>query len=132
MFADPLSPEEIQTLEAMHKNHPCHPSRLRAHAVLLSHVGFKLSKIARIYGVCRQTAATWINAWEVGGICALLDKPHSGRPRTLSGEAESEAVQSINQSPRSLKKVLAELFESLSLPLSLSTLKRICKRANLS
>jgi transposase len=132
LFTDPLSPEEIQTLEAMHKNHPCHPPRLRAHAVLLSHAGFKLSKIASIYGVCRQTAATWINAWEDGGICALLDKPRSGRPRILSGEAESEALQSINQSPRSLKKVLAELFESLSLPLSLSTLKRLCKRANLS
>ena len=116
LFADPLSPEEIQTLEAMHKNHPCHPPRIRAHAVLLSHTGFKISKIASIYGVCRQTAATWINAWEDGGICALLDKPRSGRPRILGGEAESEALQSINQSPRPLKKVLAELFESLALP----------------
>jgi transposase len=130
LFAAPLSPEEIQTLEAMHKNHPCHAPRIRAHAVLLSHTGFKLSKIASIYGVCRQTAATWVNAWEDDGICALLDKPRSGRPRILCGEAESEALESINQSPRSLKKVLAELLESFSL--SLSTLKRVCKRANLS
>jgi len=130
LFADPLSPEEIQTLEAMHKNHPRHAPRIRAHAVLLSHTGFKLSKIASIYGVCRQTAATWVNAWEDGGICALLDKPRSGRPRILCGEAEVDALQSINQSPRSLKKVLAELLERFSL--SLSTLKRVCKRANLN
>ncbi len=131
LFAAPLSLEEIQTLEAMHKNHPYHAPRIRAHAVLLSHTGFKLSKISSIYGICRQTAATWINAWNDGGICALLDKPRSGRPRLLCGEAESEALQSIDQSPRSLKKVLAELFDSLSLALSLSTLKRLCKRANL-
>ena len=124
MFADPLSPEEIQTLEAMHKNHPCHAPRMRAHAVLLSHAGFKLSKIVDVYGVCRQTAAIWINAWEGGAVCALFDKPRSGRPRILCEEAEIEALKFIDQSPRSLKKVLAELFESLSLPpLSLSTLK---------
>ena len=131
LFADPLSPEEIQTLEATHKNHPCHAPRMRVHSVLLSHAGFKLSKIVDVYRICRQTAATWINAWEDGGVCALLDKPRSGRPRILCEEAEIEALNFIDQSPRSLKKVLAELFESLSLPLSLSTLKRICKRANL-
>ena len=30
-----LPPEEILTLEEMHKNHPCHASRMRAHAILL-------------------------------------------------------------------------------------------------
>ena len=131
LFVNPLSPEEIQTLEAMHQNHPCHPPRIRAHAVLLSHTGFKLSKIARVYGVCRQTASTWLHAWEDGGICALLDGPRSGRPRILAGEAETEALRTINQSPRSLKKVLAELFNTLGLTPSLSTLKRVCHRAAL-
>ena len=65
-------------------------------------------------------------------LCALFDKPRSGRPRILSGEAETEALVSVNQSPRSLKKVIAELAESLGLTLSVSTLKRICKRAGLS
>ena len=58
-----LSPEEIQTLEEMHKNHPCHSPRIRAHAVLLSGTGFKLTEIASIYNICRQTAATWLHAW---------------------------------------------------------------------
>ncbi|HLF67073.1 MAG TPA: IS630 family transposase [Gammaproteobacteria bacterium] len=132
LFVNPLSPEEIQTLEAMHKNHPCHPPRIRAHAVLLSHNGFKLSKIAGFYGVCRQTAATWLHAWEDDGICGLLDEPRSGRPRILCGEAEASALVYVNQSPRSLKKVLAELMENLGVTASLSTLKRICKRAGLS
>lgn len=131
LFANPMTPEEIQTLEEMHKNHPCHPPPVRAHAVLLSHSGLKLSMIANIYGVCRQTAATWVHAWEDDGICGLLDKPRSGRPRILCGEAEHATLMYVDESPRSLKKVLAELLGNLGIKVSLSTLKRVCKRAGL-
>jgi len=129
-----LSPEEIQTLEEMHKNHPCHSPRIRAHAVLLSDTGFKLTEIASIYNICRQTAATWLRAWKDRGLCALFNMPRSGRPRILCNEAEVDAITQVNQSPRSLKKVLAELTASLNLTVSpsLSTLKRACKRAGLT
>ena len=132
IIVDPLSLQEIQTLEEMHGNHPSHAPRIRAHAILLSHTGFQLSMIARAYSVCRQTVSTWIHAWDTGGICGLLDKPRSGRPRILCQEAEVDALARVNQSPRSLKKVLSELAENLDLTLSLTTLKRICKRAGLS
>jgi transposase len=129
-----LSPQEIQTLEEMHKNHACHAPRIRAHAILLSDTGFKLTELASIYNICRQTAATWLHAWKDGGICALFDKPRSGRPHILCNEVEVDAITRVNQSPRSLKKVLAELTASLDLTISpsLSTLKRVCKRAGLN
>ena len=123
---------EIFTLEDMHKNHPHHLSRIRAHCILLSHAGFELSVIARIYGVCRQSVSTWIHTWESEGICGLLDRPRSGRPRILDEEAEGDVLTRINESPRSLKKVLFEIFESRGIALSISSLKRICKRAGLS
>jgi transposase len=134
LTVNPLPPEEIQTLEEMHKNHPCHASRIRAHAILLSDIGFKLSEIASIYNICRQTAATWLHAWKDGGICALFDKPRSGRPHILCDKAEIDAITCVNQSPRSLKKALAELIASLDFTprLSISTLKRVCKRAGLN
>jgi transposase len=127
-----LTHEEILTLEEMHENNSCHAPRIRAHAILLSHAKFKLSQIAHVYSVCRQTVSTWIHAWETKGICGLLDQPRSGRPRILRGEAETDALNRINQTPRSLKKVLADLSEHFGLTLSLSTLKRVCKRAGLS
>ena len=129
-----LSPEEIQTLEEMHKNHPCHSPRIRAHAVLLSATGFKLTEIASIYNICRQTAATWLHAWKDRGLCALFNMPRSGRPRILCNEAEIDAITRVIESPRSLKKVLAELTASLNITVSpsASTLKRICKRAKLN
>ena len=61
LIVNPLLPEEIQTLEDMHKNHPCHAPRIRAHAILLSDAGFKLSMIASVYGVCRQTTAASVH-----------------------------------------------------------------------
>lgn len=132
ILIDFLSHEEIQTLEEMHKNHSCHAPRIRAHAVLLSYSGFKLSNIAQIYNVSRQTASKWIRGWKDDGICGLLDKPRSGRPRILCADTEADALTLVSRSPRSLKKVLSELSESLGLTLSLSTLKRVCKRAGLS
>jgi transposase len=104
LTVNPLSPQEIQTLEEMHKNHASHAPRIRAHAILLSDTGFKLTELARIYNICRQTAATWLHAWKDGGICALFDKPRSGRPHILCNEAEVDAITRVNQSPRSLKK----------------------------
>ena len=132
IIVDFLTHEEIHTLNEMHKNHPCHAPRIRAHAVLLSYAKFKLSMIAHIYKVCRQTVSAWIHAWETEGICGLLDNPRSGRPRILHGDVEAEALNRINQTPRSLKKVLADLSQHLDVTLSLSTLKRACKRAGLS
>ena len=88
--------------------------------------------IARVYNVCRQTVSTWIHAWETEGICGLLDKPHSGRHQVLSKEDKADALIRVNQSPRSLKKVLADLNVALDITLSLSTLKRVCKRAGLT
>jgi len=132
LFVNPLSPEEIKTLNEMHKNHACQASQIRAHAILMSDFGLKVMLISKIYGICRQTVSIWLHAWEDKGICGLLDKPRSGRPRILSLEAEMNALNRVNQSPRSLKKVLAELSENLGKTLSLSTLKRICKRAKLN
>ncbi len=132
IIVDFLTREEILTLEDMHENHPCHAPRIRAHAILLSHAKFKLSLISRVYAVCRQTVSTWIHAWETKGICGLLDKPRSGRPRILRGDAETDALNRIIQTPRSLKKVLADLSAHFGITLSLSTLKSVCKRAGLS
>lgn len=132
LFVNQLSPEEVKTLDEMYKNHACQASKIRARAILLNHLGLKVMLISTIFGICRQTVSIWLHAWEDTGICGLLDKPRSGRPRILSQAAETDALNRVNQSPRSLKKVLAELSDSLGITLSLSTLKRTCKRAKLN
>ena len=123
---------EFETLTSMFENHPSHVSRIRAQAVLLSLDGFSLKNLSVIFGVCRQTTSTWLHSWEEKGICGLLDNLRSGRPCKLSSQQKTEAIELINQSPRSLKTVLHRLFEKFDLKLSTSTLKRVCKQARLS
>ncbi|POZ49863.1 helix-turn-helix domain-containing protein [Methylovulum psychrotolerans] len=84
LYVKSLSDVEKITLENMHRYHPRYITRMRAHAVLLSDVGFSVTKLSTVFGVCRQTVATWLHAWEMGGVCALFDKPRSGRPCLLS------------------------------------------------
>ncbi|MGZ8237108.1 MAG: helix-turn-helix domain-containing protein [Methylobacter sp.] len=43
----------------MRRYHPSHVPRVRAQAVLLSDAGFSLKELSAIFGVCRQTTATW-------------------------------------------------------------------------
>ena len=132
LFVKPLSSEETNTLEEMHKNHQNSAPRARAHAILLNAGGFMLPIIAGILGVCRQTVSTWLHAWEDKGIRGLIDLPRSGRPHILSNELEVKAIEYVEQSPRSLKKVISELSDKFEVKINLSTLKRICKRAGLS
>lgn len=130
LFVTPLSLAEIKTLQEMHKNHWNNAPRIRSHAILLSAQGFKIKNLAEVFDVCRQTIATWLHDWEDAGICGLLDLPRVGRPRILTDEAK--AIEYVNLSPRSLKAVLAELTKNLDLNISHSTLKRACKRAQLT
>lgn len=115
----------------MIRNHTCHASRTRAHAVLLSAEGYPLKKLAEIFDVCRQTASTWLHSWKDYGICGLLDEPRSGRPCKLTIEQKIDAVGMVKETPRSLKTVLQKLFAKFDLKLSCSTLKRVCREARL-
>ncbi len=76
-----LTPEEKAILENVKKSHPGYMPRMRAHAILLSESGFEVQELSEIFGVCRQTTATWLKAWNKEGLAGLEDKPRSGRPR---------------------------------------------------
>jgi transposase len=132
LFVKSLTPVEIETLENLHKNHPCHMPRLRAHIVLLSYRGYSISEIQPIYNLCRQTIATCFHRWESQGICGLFDLPRSGRPRKLTETEETLTLELIHQSPRSLKSVMGEIAQKFGITLTVSTLKGLCKRAGLS
>jgi len=131
-FVSPLNTAEIISLQWMSREHPLPWSRTRAHAVLLSDKKMPLQGIASLCGVSRQTTSIWLNSWEHDGICGLLDKPGRGRRKILSPDKETEVVNLIKASPRSLNKVLVEIQNRWGIKLSKSTLKGLCKKAKLS
>lgn len=131
LYVTNISAEDRLTLENIHRHHPSHAPRIRAHAILLSDAGFTLNEISATFDVCRQTVAIWLKNWDAGGPGALLDKPRSGRPSKLSKDIKQAVIGLIHEAPRSLKTVLAQLTEKWSIVVSCSTLKRLCKQAKL-
>ena len=131
LYIKQLSLEEIITLDEMHKNHSSYLSRMRAHSILLSYRGHSVPMICSIYSVCRQTVSTWFSKWETQGICGLLDRPGRGRQCILTEQQKIEVIKDIEKSPRSLKKIIANLAIELGVSVSIDTLKLICKQAGL-
>lgn len=131
-YIKPLTKSEIISLQWMSREHPLPWPRMRANAVLLSDTGMPLQSIASLCGVCRQTVSIWLNNWEAKGICGLIDKQGRGRRKKLSPTEETEVIEIVLASPRSLNAVLAEIQSRWGIKLSKSTLKVLCKKSGLS
>jgi transposase len=106
-------------------------ARARAHSILLSSQGLQIKEIAKVYQVDRDTVATWIRKWEKDGSESLYDKPRRGRPAKLTPEEKALARHYITEEPRCLKQVAERLYQKTTKRLSLSSLKRLAKRARL-
>jgi len=131
IYIKQLTVEEMTTLSEMHKKHPLHLSRRRAHAILLSYHGQSVPMICSTYNVCRQTVSSWFTKWNKLGICGLIDFSGRGRPCLLTEEQKNDVVKRVEKSPRSLKSVLSDLKAELGITISIDTLKLICKQAGL-
>ena len=73
-----------------------------------------------------------LESWKEQGLGGLIDKPRPGRPSELSVVQETEVIEMVEKTPRSLKQVLAEIEKRWNIRLSKSTLKRLCKKTGLS
>jgi transposase len=90
-----------------------------------------IKEIVKIYQVDRDTIASWIKKWEHEGIESLYDKPRCGRPSKLTLEEKELAQQYIKEEPRCLKQVAERLSQKIAKRLSISSLKRLAKKARL-
>jgi len=75
--------------------------------------------------------SAWITNWEHHGAQSLHDHPRSGRPTLLTPEEQAIALASITEEPCSLKAVVERLATKTDKRLSLSSLKRLAKKARL-
>ena len=106
-------------------------ARSRAHSLLLSAAGTPIQAIAKTSQVHRVTVSAWITTWAHHGAQSLHDQPRSGRPSTLTPDEQALAQQYIKEEPRSLKGVVERFAHKIEKRLSLSTLKRLAKKARL-
>jgi len=130
-YVRPLTEQQRALLESTIKNDASHRARMRAHGLVLSSEGITIKAIAKIYHVDRDTVATWIKKWEKHGEKSLHDQPRSGRPSTLNATEKELAKQYMKEEPRSLKHVAERFAQKTAKRLSISSLKRLAKKARL-
>ena len=132
VYVNSLTESETNSLQEITRKHLSACTRIRATAVLLSDQKMPLQSIASVSGVCRQITSIWLTNWKEQGLDGLIDKPRSGRPPELSSFQETEIIEMVEKSPRSLKQVLAEIEKRWNIRISKLTLKRLCKKEKLS
>ena len=130
-YVQPLTDEQRALLEKTMKEDPAFRARSRAHSLLLSAAGTPIQTIAKAYQVHRVTVSAWITKWEHHGAQSLHDQPRSGRPSKLTPAEQALAQHYIKEEPRSLKGVVERLAHTTDKRLSLSSLKRLAKKARL-
>src|SRR3989441_6806156 len=130
-YVQPLTDEQRELLEKTMKEDTAFRARSRAHSLLLSAAGTPIQTIAETYQVHRVTVSAWIKKWELHGAQSLHDQPRSGRPSKLTPAEQALAQQYIKAEPRSLQGVVERLAHKTEKRLSLSTLKRLAKKARL-
>lgn len=130
-YVQPLTQAQRQLLETTMKDDPSFRARSRAHSLLRSAHGTAIKAIAKTYQVHRVTVSAWIKPWEQHGAQSWHDQPRSGRPRTLRPEERDLALQYLPAEPHALKRVGPRFADKTDKRLSLSSLKRLAKKARL-
>src|SRR6266403_2828411 len=130
-YVQPLTDAQRALLEKTMKADTAFRARSRAHSLLLSAGGTPIQTLAKTYQVHRVTVSAWIKKWEQHGAQSLHDHPRSGRPPKLTPDEQELAKHSIKEDPRSLKQVGERLANTTEKRLSISSLKRLAKKARL-
>lgn len=127
-FVTQLSDVELITLNELYRNHQIHRIRQRAHIILMSNKSMAIDKISTAIELDRDTISVLIDRWDSIGIVGLYDAERSGRPAIFTDDDESKIIKKIEDEPRSLKKVTAEINEETQKNASPDTVRRILKK----
>ena len=129
VIQDDASRDELVTLW---KTHPHHYTRVRAHANLLSAQKYTIRDIAEIFGVDRDSVASWIERFNSGGATALEDDDRPGGPPGLNEEEQATLRDLFRKFPNHPARVQAELHKRTGKSVCRQTIRRYAKRFGLS
>ena len=131
-FIQEVSSETRHFLHRLYKESQHHRVRQRAHCILLSLQGIKITTLMAIFSVDRITIYNWFDAWEAHHFAGLYDKKRCGRPPKLTTEEQGKAQHYLEQHPREVKKVVHLLEQETSKRVSTKTIKRLIKKTAMS
>ncbi|MEZ5425025.1 MAG: helix-turn-helix domain-containing protein [Pyrinomonadaceae bacterium] len=104
--------------------------RDRCQCLILSHQGYTITELTKLFKVHRVTVYEWFNLWEESGIEALHKKPGQGRRPKLSPANPRHVERAralVEEDRQNLKAVVAKLSAELEIEMHPDTLKRFLK-----
>jgi transposase len=125
-----LTEPELLTLQEGHKNGSQFQFRNRCFCLILSNQGKSVIELTQFFEVSRITIYSWFDAWETGGICALMNKPGRGRKPILSVQNPkhvSAVKKAARRNPQSVKSMIAELEPKIGSQMHPETVRRFLK-----
>jgi transposase len=130
-YVQPLTDAHRALLEKTMQEDPAFRARSRAHSLVLRAAGTPIQTIAKTSQVHRVTVSAGLTTWERHGAQSVQDHPRSGRPPTLTPDAQELAPHSLKEAPRALTQVVERCANKTGTRLSISSLKRLAKTARL-
>ena len=133
-YIEKITKEEKTSLEKGYRTGKSHVFRRKCQCILLSNTGSSVEELATLYGVRTRTVYEWFNRWEKEGLEGLQLKPGRGRPAKLSPENAKQVKvvkQLIENEPKNLNQVVAQVETELAIELSKKTLIRFLKNLNM-
>jgi len=123
------SRDELVTLW---KTHPLHYTRVRAHAILLSGQEYTVKQITEIFGVDRDSVASWIDRFNTAGAASLEDDDRPGASPGLDEEEQAKLRDLFKRFPNRPSHVRSELEKVTGKSVCRETIRRYAKRFGLS
>lgn len=123
---------QIKMLKRICKESKKHLVRQRAHCILLSYQGFKVSDLARIFGKTKRTIYTWLDLWETQHFVGLYDTKGRGRKPKLNEAQRHQIKKWVKEFPKNLGKIVSLVRETYGVSVSKRTIKRILRSFNFS
>ncbi len=112
-FVKSLTDEQQYQLKTIMKSEAPQSKRKRAHTILLSFRGYSIDQIADIYEVDRDRVSCWLEWWAAEEFDGLSDERRAGRPPKLSAAEQQQAVEIVQEEPRSIKRAVSEIAARL-------------------
>lgn len=107
--------------------------RRKCHCILLNHSGKTVKELSSFFSISEHSIRVWLKLWEKDGIDGLALKPGRGRKPKLepSNSKHTETVKRlIENEPKNLTRVTAQIEGELGIEISKKTLKRFLKNLN--
>ena len=127
-YVSNLNFETLSLLNRISKYSKKSQIRDRATCIILSFKRFEISQLITMFGVHRNTIYNYLNNWENQGLLSLYNSKGQGRKSIITYDNEQFVMETVNEYPNQLKKVIVILENEKGIKLSLDTLKLFVKK----